>query len=149
MAVARIEPTLTVLPDSRVLVAGGSLGGEQATATAELFDPVTNRWSPAPPMSTPRMEHAAVLLHTGKVLVAGGITSSVNLDGSLATAELYDYRVDRWMPAPPMPTGHAGAVAGVLGDGEALIAGGLNYQGGFDSVSTRPTLLTRSGTPGR
>jgi hypothetical protein len=54
---ARIEQTTTVLRDGRVLIAGGR--GDSVTASAEIFDPATKKftvtvpcWSPA--TSTPR-----------------------------------------------------------------------------------------------
>lgn len=131
MAQARFQPTATVLPDGRVLVTGGYAGAGQVTATAELFDPLGGRWSPAAPMATPRTEHVALLLHNGKVLVAGGVATGDNPDGSLASAELYDFAGNRWDAAAKMPAGHAGPVAAVLRNGDALVAGGVDYQGGF------------------
>jgi hypothetical protein len=130
MAVPRSRPTLTVLPDSRVLAAGGLTSGGQITATAEVYDPVADRWSAAPPMSTPRSEQVALLLFNGRVLVAGGV-DTVQPDGSLNSADLYDYATNSWSRAARMPNPHAGPVAAVLADGVALVAGGFDYQAGF------------------
>lgn len=130
MSVPRYHPTLTVLPDSRVLAAGGGSGGDIVSAGAELFDPSTGRWTEAPPMSTPRLDASAVLLHTGQVLVAGG-EATANEASSLSSAELFDYRTNRWTPAPSMYNAHAAAISAILPDGTALVAGGYDYAGGF------------------
>ena len=131
MASARLQPTATLLGDGRVLVAGGGADAESATASAEIYDPATDRWTRAAPMTTPRIEASALLLRTGEVLVAGGASSAANQDGSFDTAELYDPRTDRWRPTPKMAAAHAGADSAVLGDGNVLLAGGLDYQGGY------------------
>ncbi len=78
MAQARIDYTLTLLPDGRVLAAGGKdLGSDPYKyvylATTELFDPATGRWLPGPDLSEPRARHTATLLPDGSVLLAGGV----------------------------------------------------------------------------
>ena len=54
-----------------------------ASEEAMLIDPV---WTPAAPMSTPRDNFTATLLHDGKVLAAGGEDYG---GWALATAEIY------------------------------------------------------------
>ena len=88
MAEARGGHTATLLPDGRVLVAGGSPdsvlagGGPLLTlASAELYDPIRRSWTAAASMDESRFGFAAVLLEDGTVLVAGGWP---------ATAALYD-----------------------------------------------------------
>ena len=129
MPAAAIQPTLTLLPDSRVLVAGGSSDGSLGLASAAVYDPVANRWTATPRMATPRRGPAALLLHSGKVLVAGGAAS--DQDGSLDTTELYDPTANRWSVARSMTGVHAHALSAVLSDGTALVAGGVDFQGGF------------------
>jgi Tol biopolymer transport system component len=92
--------TATLLPDGRVLVAGGDVintggsGGAQLPAqlptaeflaSAELYDPGTGTWTATASMTTPRVGQMATLLPDGTVLVAGGSDG-----GALASAELYD-----------------------------------------------------------
>src|SRR5439155_9220780 len=43
-----------LLPDGRVLVAGGANQAGTALASVELYDPATNTWSPAAPMNAAR-----------------------------------------------------------------------------------------------
>jgi N-acetylneuraminic acid mutarotase len=89
--------TTTVLADGRLLLAGGtSLSvfpprGEP-TASAELYDPARNAWSPAGSMTSARSGHSATLLADGRVLVVGGFTRS----GAMATAELYEAPTGAW-----------------------------------------------------
>ncbi|MDQ6712145.1 MAG: hypothetical protein M3Z28_03025, partial [Candidatus Dormibacteraeota bacterium] len=82
-------PTAALLADGRVLVSGGSTstGGQQLWLTsAELYDPASNRWSPAGCMGQARWEHTATLLPSKKVLIAGGDLPSV----SLSSVEVFD-----------------------------------------------------------
>ena len=68
--------SLTLLPDGRVLAAGGVhpvLIDSSIYSTTEIFDPVTNSWSPGPELSEPRAYHSATLLPDGSVLLIGGI----------------------------------------------------------------------------
>ncbi len=91
MATGRYNHTATLLPNGKVLVAGGmfdvpSENSKTILASAELFDPATGLWSPTDPLSAPRYNHTATLLPNGKVLVAGGFNNAT----ALASCELYD-----------------------------------------------------------
>ena len=76
MSHLRISHTLTLLPDGRVLAAGGEdpMSSEYILySTTEIYDPRTNLWSPGPNLSAPRASHSATLLPDGNVLLVGGI----------------------------------------------------------------------------
>ena len=64
--------TATLLPNGKVLVAGGCGIGSHSLSSAELYDPATGSWSGTGSLGTARSEHTATLLPNGKVLVAGG-----------------------------------------------------------------------------
>src|SRR5204863_549346 len=75
--------TATLLPNGRVLVAGGT-----GNASAELYDPASGTWTSTGPMEFLRRFHTAPLLPNDRVLVVGG----VGINGApapRATAELY------------------------------------------------------------
>ncbi len=76
MTDTRMDHTATLLPDGRVLIAGGwstLLGVHQTTASVDIIDPVN--WSVTPVTALPvtRHEAAALLLPTGKVFLTGGL----------------------------------------------------------------------------
>jgi len=115
----RIDHTATRLTDGRVLVVGGGLESEtNSQASAEVFDPKTNRWSYAASMASPRQRHTATLLPDGKVLVVGG------LGPGRGTAELYDPATNSWSPAGTLVQARANHQAVLLPDGTVLVLGG-------------------------
>ncbi|MEA2228189.1 MAG: hypothetical protein QOF04_1819 [Solirubrobacteraceae bacterium] len=129
MSTGRFQPTMTVLHDGRVLVAGGSGDIETARgilaavplATAEVYDPAKNSWTDVPSMSVPRSLHTATLLRSGDVLVAGGFDDAT---GELRSAELYDPSSNRWSATGPLAEARDSATATALPNGEVLVAGG-------------------------
>ena len=80
MTYARKHHNLTLLPDGKVLVTGGSSGSEDTNSNsgnpafaAEMWDPATNTWTTLASISIYRGYHAtALLLPDGRVLSAGG-----------------------------------------------------------------------------
>jgi hypothetical protein len=66
----RFAHTSTLLPDGRVLIAGGQNGG--ALASVEVFDPAFNNFISTGTMSVARAGHSATLIRDGKVLITGG-----------------------------------------------------------------------------
>src|SRR5215831_11256327 len=74
LGTARSAHTATLLPNGKVLVAGGYNGSY--LSSAELYDPGTGTWTATGSMGTARRGHTATLLPNGKVLVAGGFNGS-------------------------------------------------------------------------
>ena len=121
----RGDYTATLLPNGKVLLAGGSCSGG---STAEIYDPASNTFTPTGSMSAIRVGHTATLLANGKVLIVGGMDTiaSVVLD----SAEIFD----------PAANSGAGAFSGtgsmlsarqshravLLPGGAVLVAGGLD-----------------------
>src|SRR5437773_652659 len=64
----RASHTATLLPNGKVLVAGG-VGSSGISSRAELYDPATETWVATQNLGTARWAHTATLLLSGKVLV--------------------------------------------------------------------------------
>jgi len=89
MTVPRIFHTATLLPDGKVLLAGGRGYDGLSLSSAELYDPSTGTFTATGNMIASYPCQAASLLRDGKVLIAGGFPwPGPNVDA--ATAELYD-----------------------------------------------------------
>ena len=120
LGTARSRHTATLLPNGKVLVAGGNNGGA-ALSSAELYDPATGTWTATGSLGTARDRHTATLLPSGKVLVAGGFNE---LDGFLSSAELYDPASGTWTATGNLGTARAYHTATLLPNGKVLVAGG-------------------------
>ena len=112
--------TATLLPDSRVLIAGGMRRNQDFYRSAELFDPRTGRFFATGEMQIGRVGHVAVLLRSGKVLIAGGWVGH----GVTDEAELYDPASGKFTAIGHMLTGRGRPEATLLRDGNVLITGG-------------------------
>jgi galactose oxidase-like protein/IPT/TIG domain-containing protein/glyoxal oxidase-like protein len=75
--------------DPVVMILGGN---DPSTATTELIDLGSSSpaWQSGPDMSQPRIEMAAVMLPTGKILAVGGSASDENAATASLNADLYD-----------------------------------------------------------
>ena len=124
LVTARTRHTATLLPNGKVLVAGGNNG--PALSSAELYDPATGTWTATGSLGTARDRHTATLLPNGKVLVAGGFNE---LDGFLSSAELYDPASGTWTATGSLGTARAYHTATLLPNGKVLVAGGNNECG--------------------
>lgn len=120
MKTSRAAHTATLLPDGKVLIAGGFAGDENSLASAEIFDPKTNSFSSAGAMNAARSGHSATLLPGGKVLIAGGYNGDY-----LDSAEIYDPKTGKFTPTGKMTLPRSGQTAVLLDNGKVLLAGGV------------------------
>jgi len=128
---ARQYHTATLLPNGKVLVAGGyGSGGVGWLIDCQLYDPQKGEFGLTGRLTTRRDAHTATLLPNGKVLVAGG--EEVNEGGFsvlLASAELYDPGSGLFANTGPMITGRELHTATLLSNGKVLVAGGEDAKG--------------------
>ena len=130
---ARGEAIGALLPDGRVLVAGGQADGtnkDARLASAEIYDPAKETFSPTGSMATARVDATATPLPTGKILVAGGYDAQ----GYLPSAELYDPATGVFTATGSMSHNLVGLTATLLKDGRVLVAGGESACRSSDAV---------------
>jgi Galactose oxidase, central domain len=119
----RAGHSATILTNGKVLIAGGLVGFDAQTATAELYDPNSGIFTPTGDMRTPRAFHTGTLLPDGTVLIAGG---RIGVGQAIPTnrAEIYDPSTGTFAATGNMISDHECQQANLLGNGKVLIAGG-------------------------
>jgi hypothetical protein len=123
MSTARESHTLALLPDGRVLVAGGTESPNSSLAaldSVEIFDPSTGIFSAGPSMNHARIGHTATVLADGRVLVVGGTSGN----DAVQSAEVFDPAAGTWTDAASPDAGRTGHTATLLPDGRVLVVGG-------------------------
>jgi hypothetical protein len=128
MNAVRAIPTVTLLQNGQVLVAGGcssdpSIGPCNPVASAELYNPNTGLFTVTGSMSAPRFVHTATLLPNGQVLITGGQSTS---GVTLAIAELYNPSTGVFTLTGLMNAARQNQTATLLQNGQVLVAGGNN-----------------------
>ena len=125
MAQPRSMHTATVLRDGRVLVVGGTdfSDGTNNLATAEIYDPLTGKFTATGSLAQGRAGHAATLLGDGRVLVTGGFGGGTL---PLATAEIYDPATGKFSSTGSMTVPRMNHTATLIAGGTVLITGGTN-----------------------
>jgi hypothetical protein len=111
-----------LLPNGKVLIAGGVDSNSNYTASTEIYDPATGTWSPGAPMPTFRIYATAATLSNGKFLVAGGLVQGTVVN----TAVLYDPTSNTWTAAAPMTTSRYLHAMTALSGGRMLVTGGYS-----------------------
>jgi WD40 repeat protein len=128
MVSARYNQTATLLPNGKVLLAGGVDSSNGTLTSAELYDPATQSFTATTgSMTATGYNQTATLLSNGKVLIAGGMASNGD---SIADAELYDPATDSFSSTGSMTAARYAHTATLLPNGKVLIAGG------YDSLSS-------------
>ncbi|MBK7780894.1 MAG: hypothetical protein IPJ58_09040 [Ardenticatenia bacterium] len=137
----RNRNSVTPLMDGGAVVVGGQdlvgqhFDGDPLARGAERFDAQNNRWYPAGEglLFPGRVHHLAVLLESGKVLMAGGCELD-DLDYCalpLDNAQLYDPATNSWEVTGSLNHPRYLASAVRMADGRVMILGGVSEPGQF------------------
>lgn len=132
----------TLLPNGKVLLAGGTTGGYASLGycCAYLYDPTTQTFQATGSLATPRIFYTATLLQSGLVLIAGGGVGSP-VATEYASAELYDPATGTFTRAGNMSGPREHHTATLLLDGRVLLVGGqLDSQEGDSGPSSTAEL---------
>jgi IPT/TIG domain/Galactose oxidase, central domain len=156
----RVRHTATLLATGEALMVGGSNGCAPDSSDdppwdplfAELYEPNSRSFQPSGNMSTTRIDHAAIRLEDGKILVLGGIPPLQNLHEqppNPSYAELYDPVGHTFSPIAGLTIAHERYTTTLLTSGTVLIAGGQDSAGNATSdvqlLDTHTFAVTASG----
>jgi len=124
----RKNPTLALLKDGRVLIAGGcrnmNFPCSRRMRFVDIWDPSTGEFSEVSMMNESHWGHTATALQDGRVLVVGGYINNV----ARGATEVYDPTTDSWELV-----GHGGSrfwhSQTTLQNGDVLLVGGARNVG--------------------
>jgi MBG domain/Bacterial Ig-like domain (group 3)/MBG domain (YGX type)/CARDB/Kelch motif len=126
MNIARKGHAAVWLYDGYVLVTGGTTAGGGVTNTAEIYDPLNDRWTLLPnTMVDPRSGHTATNLYDGRILMAGGSNGS----SAVASVETFSIVSEQFSFAGTMSAPRKSHAAVALADGRVAIIGGTDVDG--------------------
>ena len=149
MTTPRSNHAATRLSTGNVLITGGEQRSGAALvplATAEVYVASTGTFTPTGTMTTWRVEHTAILLSNGEVLLAGGNDTDILPSGgtTLASAELYDPTAGVFTMTGSMAIARGHHTATELPDGTALIVGGIDLNAGVYSLNVMTEVFSLS-----
>ncbi len=139
MSTTRPYMSCARLGDGRIVVVGGPAQQGTFLSTAEAYDPATNKFGQLAAMSSGRVDHSAITLATGEVLVTGGYL--------LSTAELYDPRTNLWRATGALKTERGLHGSALLKDGRVIVFGGRYTVGRATEVFDPKTGTWQDGPP--
>ena len=123
MSTNRSSQTATLLPNGKVLIAGGS-DWNNSIYTAEMYDPATEMWAMTGPLNPVFTYRNATLLPNGKVL-ATGLHANYGEFPDQANAELFDPVSQSWADLGDMNVMRGyGFTETLLPSGQVLFTGG-------------------------
>lgn len=129
LTAGRYAPGAGLLPDGRILVAGGySFEANRTHATSDIFDPKASTWSEGPRMRFDRNFPETLALPGGDLLFVAGFRGR---SGTTATTERLDVKRTRFAAAPEdgaPPACEERELFSVcrLADGRFLLSGGYS-----------------------
>ena len=132
MTIARAGHSATLLPDGRVLIAGG-YSTAAGYVFAEIFDPRDESFSALPDVQPLRALHAALPSDDGRVLLLGGETVVPGDEEPLPMSSVlrFDPATGRFTRLPALTMPRTMVRAALLPDGRALLFGGQHGLEGY------------------
>lgn len=136
MDVSRFGHAAVLLPNGRVVIAGGWGGGRRV----EAYDPASGDWDNLPDLNQARHAHTMTLLRDGRLLVAGGFDGS---NVPLTQVELLDANGSSWAALPDDAGTRLGEprvnhAALALPTGDVVLVGGAPGVGGTTASRFSP-----------
>jgi hypothetical protein len=126
MGTHRYAHTATLLPNGKVLIAGGvdnsETGQFNILKSTELYDPVANTFTPGPNMNTARFNASAAVYGGNKVLIIGGeVSAGTNEFTPTSSIEIYDCATNTFETSTPSMTKPHVPIATLLPSGAVLV----------------------------
>ncbi len=148
MTTARESHTATLLKNGTVLITGGHKGRRtdiKIYSSAEIYDPISEKFRLIGNMTKIRHKHDAVMLANGKVLITGG-SDERDSNGAYSSAELYDPVSSSFNSIKKMNLPHYkhNATSILLTNNNVLIAGGANRAEIYNPESGEFTIVSGS-----
>src|SRR5262249_33396177 len=141
--------TATLLPNGKVLVAGGENGCNFGQGLSEIYDPFTGNWTNFQNglFGGSLYQHTATLLPAGTVLVAGGEAGLVDTNAPSA-ASLYNPGANVWTATASRGTARKSQAAVLLPTGKVLVTGGQITSAGLYITTNTAELYDPSTSAG-
>lgn len=115
----------TLLSDGRMLTAGGHADWGVGIVNTDVYDPVTQLWTPLAPMSFPRWYPTLTTLPDGRVLAVSGSDGCETCP--IPTPEIYNPATNTWTAFPNSPMSlPLYPFMFVIPDGRVLAAGSVS-----------------------
>ncbi|HEY9101398.1 Kelch repeat-containing protein [Chitinimonas sp.] len=142
MGTARSYHSASLLPNDKVLIAGGYTDGNNAQYT-EVFDPANNSFSPLPggPAELPAAQLALTKPDTS-IWLLGGVNQTTSASFKSAYQYVPGSATVAALPDLPTSVGYSAGIA--LGSGDVLMFGGL-----IDATTTTGQAFRISATGGK
>jgi hypothetical protein len=136
----RANHAAALLPDGKVLIAGGSDTTLPLTLV-ELYDPTSNQWAAGPALSAGRIAPLLTSLAGGQLLLTGGVGFVRGDYGLVALAlpatERLDPATGQWVAGAEMAEGRVLHTATALPGGQVLVVGGQQGDGAYLASAER------------
>jgi len=140
MSKFRAGSTSFVLPDGRVMVAGGTEGNNlnelhdvadllgTALKTTEIYNPTTNSWSFGPNLTEFKAGAMSIVLDDGRWLVSGGITHTLLFGLAIPdfsnNQQIYNPTTNSWSNTGNLKDKRALGGIALMDNGQVFIGGG-------------------------